>query len=122
MTKNVAVIILNWNGEKLLREFLGSVVENTNPVIADVVVADNGSTDGSLAYVATTFPQVKIIRFAENYGYAEGYNRAIAQCADYRYCVLLNSDVQALPGWIEPLYDYLEKHQQVAACQPKLLS
>lgn len=122
MTKNVAVIILNWNGEKLLREFLGSVVENTNPVIADVVVADNGSTDGSLAYVATTFPQVKIIRFAENYGYAEGYNRAIAQCADYRYCVLLNSDVQALPGWIEPLYDYLEKHQQVAACQPKLMS
>ena len=82
MTKNVAVIILNWNGEKLLREFLGSVVENTNPDIADVVVADNGSTDGSLAYVATTFPQVKIIRFAENYGYAEGYNRAIAQCAD----------------------------------------
>ena len=100
MTKNVAVIILNWNGEKLLREFLGSVVENTNPDIADVVVADNGSTDGSLAYVATTFPQVKIIRFAENYGYAEGYNQAIAQCADYRYCVLLNSDVQALPGWI----------------------
>ena len=66
MTKNVAMIILNWNGEKLLREFLGSVVENTNPDIADVVVADNGSTDGSLAYVATTFPQVKIIRFAEN--------------------------------------------------------
>ena len=78
MTKNVAVIILNWNGEKLLREFLGSVVENTNPDIADVVVADNGSTDGSLAYVAMTFPQVKIIRFAENYGYAEGDNRAIA--------------------------------------------
>ena len=87
----VAVIILNWNGRKLLESYLGSVVRHTNPAIGRVIVADNGSTDGSVEYVRSEFPDVEVIEFSENYGFAEGYNRAIAQMAPrYKYCVLLN--------------------------------
>ena len=121
---NTAVVILNWNGEKLLRQFLPSVIENTNPQYADVIVADNGSTDASLRVIESLFSdKLKTIVFSENYGFAEGYNRAIAEIADsYRYVVLLNSDVETPPGWIEPLIDYLESHPDVAAAQPKILS
>lgn len=120
--KKVAVIILNWNGEKLLREYLPYVVENTCPDVADVIVADNGSTDCSIAYVTEAFPQLRVIRFPENYGFAEGYNKAIAMCADYRYCVLLNSDVKPAPGWVEPMLELAEEDLNVAAVQPKILS
>ena len=121
---NTAVVILNWNGEKLLRQFLPSVIENTNPQYADVIVADNGSTDASLRVIESLFSDnLKTIVFSENYGFAEGYNRAIAEIADsYRYVVLLNSDVETPPGWLEPLVDYLESHTNVAAAQPKILS
>ncbi|MGN0213565.1 MAG: glycosyltransferase family 2 protein [Muribaculaceae bacterium] len=116
----VAVVILNWNGAPLLRRYLPSVVANTNSEIADVIVADNGSTDQSLALLAVQFPQVKVINLPENYGFAEGYNRAIADLP-HRYTVLLNSDVRVPRGWVEPLYDYMENHPEVGACQPKLL-
>lgn len=119
--KPIAVIILNWNGAKLLREFLPAVVANTNTTLADVIVADNGSTDTSLKVLRNEFPGVKVIAYPANYGYAEGYNRAITD-TNYRYTILLNSDVAPAPGWIEPLYQFMESHPGYAACQPKILS
>lgn len=118
--KKVAVIILNWNGAELLRRYLPSVVANTNQQIADVIVADNGSTDNSLEVLKTEFPQVKTLVFDKNYGFAEGYNRCVKQTR-YPYTVLLNSDVRTPAGWLEPLYDYCEAHPEVGAVQPKLL-
>lgn len=122
MNKSVAVIILNWNGAKLLKEFLPSVCENTNSEIADVIVADNGSTDNSLELLKNEFATVKTIKFDKNYGFAEGYNRAIEACKNYKYTVLLNSDVKTPSQWLEPLYEFCEKNPDVAACQPKILS
>ncbi len=121
MNKPIAVIILNWNGAKLLQEFLPSVCEYTNSHIADIFVADNGSTDNSLEILKQEFSTVKTIVLDKNYGFAEGYNRAI-KAAGYKYTVLLNSDVKAAPNWLEPLYEYCEAHSEVAACQPKILS
>lgn len=121
MNKPIAVIILNWNGAKLLREFLPSVCATTNADIADVIVADNGSTDDSLEILAREFSAVKVLALDKNYGFAEGYNRAI-KATGYKYTVLLNSDVKTGEGWLEPLYDYCEKNPEVAACQPKILS
>lgn len=119
--KPVAVIILNWNGEKLLREFLPSVVANTDTSIADVIVADNGSTDGSRELLRKEFPQVKLLDFDENLGFAGGYNRALRETG-YRYTLLLNSDVETPAGWLTPLHDFMEAHPDAAACQPKILS
>ncbi len=119
--KPIAVIILNWNGEALLREFLPTVIASTNPELADVIVADNGSFDASLAVLRDEFPGVKVIPYPENYGFAEGYNRAIADTA-YQYTILLNSDVAPAPRWVEPLYDFMQSHPDYAACQPKILS
>lgn len=117
--KPVAVIILNWNGEKLLREFLPSVIKTTDTKIADVIVADNGSTDNSVAIIKTEFPTVKLLKFAENYGFAEGYNRAIAE-TNYKYTILLNSDVETTTGWVNTLFEYMEDNPNVGACQPKI--
>ena len=119
--KKVAVIILNWNGAKLLRQYVPSVVQNTPNTLADVIVADNGSTDDSLAVLRDEFPMVRVIALDKNYGFAEGYNRAIAQCTDYEYTVLLNSDVRTPEHWLDPIIDYLEAHPDVGAAQPKLL-
>lgn len=119
--KKVAVIILNWNGEKLLREFLPSVVANTPEELADVVVADNGSTDGSLELLRTQFPTVKVMAFPENYGFAEGYNRALAQTPN-ELTLLLNSDVATPPGWLPPLVEAMDADPTLGACQPKILS
>lgn len=121
MNKPVAVIILNWNGAKLLHKYLPSVVENTNTAIADVIVADNGSTDDSLRLLEEDFPGVKVLKFDKNYGFAEGYNKAISE-SGYEYTVLLNSDVRTPNGWLEPMYEYCKEHSNVGACQPKLLS
>ncbi len=119
--KPIAVIILNWNGEKLLKEFLPKVTATTPADIADVIVADNGSTDGSTTLLKEKFPTVKLIEFDKNYGFAEGYNKAIEQTG-YRYTVLLNSDVATSEGWLRPLYDYMESHPETGACQPKIRS
>ena len=117
----VAVIILNWNGAKLLREYLPQVLAATNPDIARVIVADNGSDDDSRRILAKEFPQVETMLFERNYGFAEGYNRALA-ASPCPYTVLLNSDVAPAPGWIEPLYEFMESHPEAGACQPKLLA
>lgn len=117
--KKVAVIILNWNGEKLLREFLPSVIATTDSTIADVIVADNGSTDSSVELLRNEFPQVKVLEFSENYGFAEGYNRAIKE-TNYPYTILLNSDVATTDGWVNPLYEQMETNPNIGACQPKI--
>ncbi|MCP9612534.1 glycosyltransferase family 2 protein [Coprobacter tertius] len=117
--KKVAVVILNWNGLKLMSEYLPSVYRNTPSEMADVVVADNGSDDGSVQWVRQHFPQVRIIAFDRNYGYAEGYNRALSML-DEEYVVLLNSDVETPENWLEPMVAFMDKHSDIAACQPKL--
>lgn len=119
--KPIAVIILNWNGETLLQEFLPKVIATTNETLADIIVADNGSTDNSVKLIEEKFPNVKLLKFTENYGFAEGYNQAIA-ITRYKYTILLNSDAASKDRWIEPIYEYMETHPQTGACQPKLLS
>ncbi|QFQ12252.1 glycosyltransferase family 2 protein [Pseudoprevotella muciniphila] len=116
----IAVVILNWNGVDMLRRFLPSVVKGCARE-AEVIVADNGSTDASCEVVEREFPGVRLIRLPENYGFADGYNKALAQ-VDADYFVLLNSDVEVAEGWITPLRDYMDAHPEVGACQPKLLS
>ena len=118
--KRVAVIILNWNGAKLLQRYLPTVLEGTDVALADVIVADNGSTDDSLQVLQQEFPEVKVLKFDKNYGFAEGYNRAIEQTM-YPYTVLLNSDVRTPRGWLNPLLDCMERDPQVGAVMPKLL-
>ena len=118
--KPVAVIILNWNGAKLLQHYLPTVIDGTNADIADIIVADNGSTDNSREVLEQEFPQVKTMYFDKNYGFAEGYNKAINETG-YKYTVLLNSDVRTPQGWLDPLYDFLENNPKVGAVQPKLL-
>lgn len=120
-TPDVAVIILNWNGVELMRRFLPSVIKHTPAGIGRVIVADNGSTDGSVEMLEREFPEVEVIRFAENHGFAEGYNLAI-EATRYKYTVLLNSDVEVRGDWLTPLYEYMEGHSDVAAVQPKIMS
>ena len=117
----VAVVILNWNGCGMLRRFLPGVVCHTEADGGVVWLADNGSTDDSVEMVSREFPSVRLIRLEENFGFAEGYNRALAQL-EAEYIVLLNSDVEVTEHWLRPLVDYMDAHPEVAACQPKLLS
>lgn len=115
-----SIIILNWNGAEMMRRYLPSVV-NYCPEFAEVVVADNGSTDNSLDLLREKFPNVRVIAFDKNYGFAEGYNRALEE-AECEYSVLLNSDVEVTAGWLEPLVRYMDEHPDVAAVQPKVLA
>ena len=121
----VAVVILNWNGEHMLRDFLPSVVAHSvlpeSLGEAEVYVADNGSTDHSLELLAHSFPTVRTIAFDQNYGFADGYNKAF-ESIDAEYAILLNSDVEVTPGWLQPLVQYMDTYPQVAACQPKLMA
>ena len=104
----------------MLRKYLPSVLTaNSQKPIADIIVADNGSTDESLDVLAKEFPTVKTIVLDKNYGFAEGYNKAIEQ-VDSEYVVLLNSDVEVTEGWLAPLLDYMDAHPEVAAVQPKI--
>lgn len=119
--KKVAVVILNWNGEELMKKFLPSVVAHTPQEWAEVIVADNGSTDGSINLLRESFPTVKIIRFEQNHGFASGYNLAIDQL-EHPYTVLLNSDIEVTPGWLDAPVSLLEQEPVVAAVQPKILS
>lgn len=116
----VAVVILNWNGSQMLRKFLPSVVEYSRED-AVIWVADNASEDDSLSLLNTQFPMVRVLTLSDNYGFAEGYNRALQQI-QAEYYVLLNSDVEVTHHWLTPLLEYMEVHPDVAACQPKLLS
>lgn len=117
----VAVIILNWNGEKLLREFLPSVVKYTDPGLGRIVVADNASEDDSVRILEQEFPEVELIRFSQNHGFAGGYNRAVGLVPE-EIVVLLNSDVEVAPGWLEPLVALLDEEPGIAAVQPKILA
>lgn len=119
--KKLGVIILNWNGLKLLQQLLPGVSRDTVCDECDLIVADNGSDDGSVEWVRQNCPEVKLMVFDRNYGFAEGYNRAIAQC-DYPYVTLLNSDVETTPGWWKPILEYMESHPDVGAVQPKIRS
>lgn len=117
--KQTAVVILNYNGAGMLRRFLPSVIEYSPE--ASIYVADNGSSDESCDVVRNEFPAVKLMVLDHNYGFAEGYNRALAQ-VDEEYAVLLNSDVEVTRGWLSPMTQFLDFNPEVAACQPKLLS
>ena len=118
--KKVAVVILNWNGAAMLRQYLPQVLEYSRDE-ADVYVADNASTDDSVDLLKTSFPEVKLILLERNWGFAEGYNKALAQ-VDAEYYLLLNSDIEVTPHWLSPLISFMDTHPQVAGCQPKLLS
>lgn len=117
--KQTAVVILNYNGAGMLRRFLPSVIEYSPE--ASIYVADNGSSDESCDVIRNEFPAVKLMVLDHNYGFAEGYNRALAQ-VDEEYAVLLNSDVEVTRGWLSPMTQFLDSSPEVAACQPKLLS
>lgn len=119
--KRVAVVILNYNGQKMLDDFLPFVIENTNADLTDIIVADNKSTDGSVALMRNKFPDIRLILNEENYGFAGGYNKALEQ-VEAEYYVLLNSDIEVSKGWIEPIIDFMDKNRDVAACQPKIRS
>lgn len=114
----VAVVILNYNGATMLRKFLPSVIAGSGGT--DIIVADNASTDDSVAVMNSEFPSVSLIQLDKNWGFAEGYNRAL-QSVDADYFVLLNSDVEVTDGWIKPMLVVMENDSTIAACQPKLL-
>jgi len=116
----VAIVILNWNGRKYLEQFLPSVLA-TNYNNFEIVVADNGSTDNSIAFLQTNYPTIRLITFTENFGFAKGYNEALKQI-ESEYYVLLNSDVEVTASWLQPMVNLLDSNPNIAACQPKLLS
>lgn len=119
MNTTVAIVILNWNGRKLLQQYLPSVVKYS--LGYDVYVADNGSEDDSVSFLKENFPTVKIIQLDKNYGFTGGYNRALSQIsADY--FVLLNDDVEVTKGWVNPIVKLMSQDDKIAVCQPKLLS
>lgn len=117
--KTIAVVILGWNGKSFLEKFLANVVQYSTSENSFVVYADNASTDDSVSYVETHFPQVQIVKNASNGGFAEGYNLAL-QYVKADYYVLLNQDVEVTEGWLTPLYRFLETHPDYAIVQPKL--
>ncbi len=115
---NIAVVILNWNGRSLLEQFLPSVVNHSKE--ATIYLADNASTDDSISYVQTTFPEIKIVQNKVNGGYAKGYNDALANIEADIYC-LLNSDVEVTKDWLTPILKTFESSDTIAAIQPKIL-
>ena len=114
----VAVVILNFNGKKFLEKFLPSIISHSLP--HKIIIADNGSTDDSTNFLELNFPEISVVKNGGNYGYAKGYNLALAK-VEADYFVLLNSDVEVTANWIEPIISLMNKDKQVAACQPKLL-
>ena len=121
MSQKLLVIILNWNGLSMLRDFLPSVVENTKGKDVGIVLVDNGSTDGSADWVKDHFPGIGLLCFEKNYGYAGGYDRAIREL-NPEYALLLNSDVETPSDWWQPLLAFMEKNPDAGAVQPKILS
>ena len=119
MKNRVAVVILNYNGAQMLRRFLPSVLEFSPE--AEVVVADNDSTDDSLEVMRREYPAVRLVCLDKNHGFADGYNHALRE-VEADYYLLLNSDVEVTRGWLAPLLAFMDAHEDVAACQPKLLS
>jgi GT2 family glycosyltransferase len=116
--QKVSVVILNFNGKHFLEQFLPSVIQNSEG--HEIVVADNCSTDDSITFLKAMYPELRIIRLAENFGFCKGYNEALKEI-DSEYYVILNSDVEVTPGWIDPVVDLLDNNPDIAAVQPKLL-
>jgi GT2 family glycosyltransferase len=116
----IAVVILNWNGKRFLEQFLPSLALTTYRD-HEIIVADNGSTDDSIAFLQNTYPSIRLICFEHNLGFAKGYNEAL-KLVESEYYVLLNSDVEVIPGWLEPMVNLLDNDSTIAACQPKILS
>ena len=121
-----AVVILNWNTEGFLREFLPGLLRSVEGVDgAEVVVADNASTDGSIKVMTETFPQVKTLSFERNFGFTGGYNKAfkaLDETESPEYFVLINSDIEVTDGWLQPLVSWMDSHPECGACAPKLHS
>ena len=115
----VSVVILNYNGQKLMQQYLPTVIANSGN--AEIIIADNGSTDGSVEWLKKEYPTLRLITFDKNYGFAEGYNQAL-KLVDNEYYVLLNSDVRTPENWLLPLYNYMENNPTCVACQPKIRS
>lgn len=113
----VAVVILNWNGVKFLEDFLPSVIKFSDN--AEIIVADNKSTDNSIAFLKENYPSIKIIENAENGGFAKGYNDCLKH-VKAEYYVLLNSDIEVTENWIQPVIHLMESDKTIAACQPKV--
>lgn len=116
----VAIVILNYNGRNYLEKFLPSVMASTYPN-KRIIIADNASSDDSVLYVANNFKHAEIILLDKNYGFAGGYNKALPR-VEADYYILLNSDVEVMPGWIEDMINLMERDKNIAACQPKILS
>lgn len=121
MKKKLGIIILNWNGLELLRNLLPGNAINCISEESDLIVADNGSTDGSVDWIRNNCPDVKIIELNDNYGFAKGYNLAIEK-SDYPYIVLLNSDVETTTGWWQPMLAAMQNDSTIGAMQPKIKS
>jgi len=117
---SVAVVILNWNGKKYLEQFLPSLIQHTGSE-AEIIVADNASSDDSVPFLQQHFPSIRIIRLPENLGFAKGYNLALSQ-VDATYYVLLNSDIEVTAGWLDPVIRLMEENPAIGACQPKIRS
>lgn len=117
----VAVVILNYNGRKFLEQFLPNVIANSDPALVEIIVADNASTDDSVVYMRSHFPEIRLIENGSNGGFATGYNLALRQI-EAQYYVLLNSDIEVTPHWIEPVVELMDAQPDIAACQPKILS
>lgn len=116
-----AVVILNWNGEKFLRKFLPGLIGSVKGQDAEVIVADNASTDGSMKLMLYEFPRIKTIRFDRNYGFTGGYNRALFQ-TEAEYYVLINSDIEVPEGWLGPMVEWMDSHPGCGICAPKMHS
>ncbi|TAF46400.1 MAG: glycosyltransferase family 2 protein [Sphingobacteriales bacterium] len=114
----VAIVILNWNGKTHLQQFLPSVI-NSSYLNIEIIVGDNDSTDGSVEFITANYPQVTIIKNEKNFGFAQGYNKVLSQ-VNSDYFVLLNSDVEVTPHWIEPIISLMESDANIAIAQPKI--
>ena len=116
----VAVVILNWNGKKYLEQFLPSLIDHTGSD-AEIVVADNASTDDSISFLTTNYPAIRVIQNTTNGGFARGYNLALKQ-VEADYYVLLNSDIEVTENWLKPVISMMEEDEKIGACQPKIRS
>ena len=116
----VAVVILNWNGLKYLRQYLPSVLSSVWPNL-EIIIGDNASTDGSVDFIKNEYPSVKVIQNDQNYGFTGGYNKVLSQ-VDADYYVLLNSDVEVSPGWIAPVINLMESDPLIAAAAPRIIA
>ena len=120
MPSTCAIVILNWNGRKFLEQFLPPLLSTTYSHF-EVIVADNASSDDSVEFLQNTFPRIRVIQNTHNWGFAKGYNEAL-KLVHADYYIILNSDVEVTPGWLEPLVDLLDADRSIAACQPRILS